>query len=209
MFDIDELLRLAPLEERIYRLRCVEGWSMGDPLGGIFVFPRSSAGSSRAAMPKFVEFTTLADPRQMPGLASEVLQWPYVEGLRIDEASHRLTLLTLGVYGQTLAAPERRTSAPRGAVEVWFQERQVDSADPFRVEQQPITSWSRSAPYEYGFYSNVQSPRSIIPRWSQARRARESAEDGFLQNRRKTLMFNGYGAEVAALYTGMDLRRQF
>ena len=205
VFDIDELLRLAPLEERIYRLRCVEGWSMVIPWVGYSfseiirrVEPRGNA--------KFVEFTTLADPRQMPGLSSEVLQWPYVEGLRIDEASHRLTLLTLGVYGQTLP---RQNGAPVRLVVPWkYGFKSAKSIVRIRfVEQQPITSWNRSAPYEYGFYSNV-NPEVDHPRWSQARE-RRIGEDGFLQNRRKTLMFNGYGAEVAALYTGMDLRRQF
>ncbi len=205
VFDIDELLRLAPLEERIYRLRCVEGWSMVIPWVGYSfaeiirrVEPRGNA--------KFVEFTTLADARQMPGLSSEVLQWPYVEGLRIDEASHRLTLLALGVYGETLP---RQNGAPVRIVVPWkYGFKSAKSIVRIRfVEQQPITSWNRTAPYEYGFYSNV-NPEVDHPRWSQARE-RRIGEDGFLQNRRKTLMFNGYGAEVAALYGGMDLRRQF
>ena len=205
VFDIEELLRLAPLEERIYRLRCVEGWSMvipwiGYPFSEIMrrVEPRGNA--------KYVEFTTLADPKQMPGLSSGVLQWPYVEGLRIDEAAHRLTLLTLGAYGETLL---RQNGAPVRIVVPWkYGFKSAKSIVRIRfVERQPITSWNRAAPDEFGFYSNV-NPEVDHPRWSQARE-RRIGEDGFLQNRRKTLMFNGYGAEVAALYAGMDLRRQF
>ena len=205
VFDIDELLRLAPLEERIYRLRCVEGWSMVIPWVG-YSFAQIIRRVEPRANAKFVEFTTLADSRQMPGLSSEVLQWPYVEGLRIDEASHRLTLLTLGLYGETLP---RQNGAPVRIVVPWkYGFKSAKSIVRIRfVEQQPVTSWNRAAPYEFGFYSNV-NPDVDHPRWSQARE-RRIGEDGFLQNRRKTLMFNGYGAEVAALYSGMDLRRQF
>ncbi len=205
VFDIDELLRLAPLEERVYRMRCVEGWSMVIPWVGYSlselirrVEPRGNA--------KYVEFVTLADRRQMPGLSSPVLEWPYVEGLRIDEANHRLTLLTLGLYGETLP---KQNGAPVRVVVPWkYGFKSGKSIVRIRfVEKQPVTSWNRSAPYEYGFYSNV-NPEVDHPRWSQARE-RRIGEDGFLTPKRATLMFNGYADEVASLYAGMDLRKQF
>lgn len=205
VFDIEELLALAPLEERVYRMRCVEGWSMvipwvGYPLNEIIrrVEPTGNA--------KFVQFTTLADRAQMPGLASRVLDWPYVEGLRIDEAAHPLTLLGLGLYGEVLP---RQNGAPVRLVVPWkygFKSAKSIVRIQF-VERQPITSWSQSAPNEYGFYSNV-NPDVDHPRWSQATE-RRIGEDGFLQRKRKTLSFNGYAEQVAGLYAGMDLRRYY
>jgi len=201
VFDTDELLRLAPLEERIYRLRCVEGWSMVIPWVGY-----SLAELIRRVEPtgnaKYVEFVTLADPKQMPGVRSRVLEWPYVEGLRIDEAMHPLTLLTLGLYGETLP---NQNGAPVRIVVPWkYGFKSVKSIVKVRfVEQQPRTAWSKAIPGEYGFYSNV-NPEVDHPRWSQAteRRLGELAK-------RKTLKFNGYGDQVASLYVGMDLKKYY
>ena len=204
-FDLDELLKLAPLEERIYRMRCVEGWSMVIPWIGV-----SLAEIIKRVEPtgnaKFVEFYTLADPKQMPGLKSSVLQWPYVEGLRLDEANHPLTLLTLGLYGEVLP---NANGAPVRVVVPWkYGFKSGKSIVRMRfVEKQPITSWNRAAPHEYGFYSNV-NPEVDHPRWSQATE-RRIGEDGFTQRKRKTLMFNGYAEQVASLYGGMDLRKLF
>jgi sulfoxide reductase catalytic subunit YedY len=205
MFGIDELMKLAPLEERIYRMRCVEGWSMvipwiGYPLSALIeqVQPTGNA--------KYIEFYTLADPKQMPGLSSSVLAWPYVEGLRMDEAMHPLTLLTLGLYGEVLP---NQNGAPVRMVVPWkYGFKSGKSIVKIRfVEKQPVTSWYRAAPHEYGFYSNV-NPEVAHPRWSQASE-RRIGEDGFLQRKRPTLMFNGYADQVASLYAGMDLRKNF
>jgi sulfoxide reductase catalytic subunit YedY len=202
-FDIDDLLRLAPLEERVYRLRCVEAWSavvpwIGYPLAELIkrVEPTGNA--------KFVEFTTLADPKQMPGLRSRVLDWPYVEGLRMDEAMHPLTLLTFGLYGEVLP---NQNGAPLRLVVPWkYGFKSAKSLVRIRfVGRQPVNSWQKSAPNEYGFYSNV-NPNVDHPRWSQASE-RRLGEDGLFTRRRPTLMFNGYGEQVAALYAGMDLAR--
>ncbi|MBZ2205868.1 protein-methionine-sulfoxide reductase catalytic subunit MsrP [Massilia soli] len=202
--DIDSLLKLAPLEERVYRLRCVEGWSMVIPWVGYSlsnlikkVEPNSNA--------KFVEFTTLADRKQMPGIGSRVLDWPYVEGLRIDEANHPLTLLTLGMYGQTLP---NQNGAPVRLVVPWkYGFKSAKSIVKIRfVREQPKTAWNVSAPSEYGFFSNV-NPNVDHPRWSQATE-RRIGEDGFFKAKRKTLMFNGYN-DVASLYTGLDLKKYF
>jgi sulfoxide reductase catalytic subunit YedY len=205
VFDVDELLKLAPLEERIYRMRCVEGWSMvipwvGYPLAELIrrVEPTGNA--------KYVEFVTLADPEQMRGLRSSVLAWPYVEGLRLDEAMHVLTLLTFGLYGEVLP---KQNGAPVRIVVPWkYGFKSGKSLVKIRfVEKQPMTSWHRSAPHEYGFYSNV-NPQVRHPRWSQATE-RRIGEDGFLQRKRATLMFNGYAEQVASLYAGMDLRKEY
>ena len=155
---------------------------------------------------KYVEFVTLADPAQMPGLRSSVLAWPYVEGLRIDEAAHELTLLTLGLYGEVLP---KQNGAPVRIVVPWkYGFKSGKSLVKIRfVEKQPLTSWNRSAPHEYGFYSNV-NPQVSHPRWSQATE-RRIGEDGFLQRKRPTLMFNGYAGQVATLYAGMDLRKSY
>ena len=202
--DIDGLMKLAPLEERVYRLRCVEGWSMVIPWVGYslsnlikHVEPNGNA--------KYVEFTTLADPKQMPGLRSGVLDWPYVEGLRMDEAMHPLALLTVGMYGQVLP---NQNGAPVRVVLPWkYGFKSAKSIVRIRfLSTQPKTAWNDSAPSEYGFYSNV-NPKVDHPRWSQATE-RRIGEDGFFKKKRETLMFNGY-PEVASLYAGMDLKKFF
>jgi sulfoxide reductase catalytic subunit YedY len=204
-FDIDELLTLAPLEERIYRMRCVEGWSMVIPWIG---YPMAELIRRVEPTPKarYVEFVTLADPKQMPGLAIPVIGWPYMEALRLDEAMHPLTLLTLGLYGEILP---KQNGAPVRMVVPWkYGFKSAKSLVRIRfVEREPVTSWMRSSPEEYGFYSNV-NPEVSHPRWSQATE-RRLGEDGFMQRRRPTLMFNGYADQVASLYAGMDLRRNF
>jgi sulfoxide reductase catalytic subunit YedY len=202
---LEELLRLAPLEDRIYRLRCVEGWSMVIPWVGY-----SLAELIRRVQPlgsaKYVEFVTLADRRVMPGLVSGVLDWPYREGLRLDEALHPLTLLAFGMYGQVLPG---QNGAPLRLVVPWkYGFKSSKSLVQIRfVEQQPATSWSMAAPQEYGFYSNV-NPNVDHPRWSQATE-RRIGEDGLFAKKRKTLLFNGYEPQVGQLYAGMDLRRYF
>jgi sulfoxide reductase catalytic subunit YedY len=202
-FGIDELAKLAPMEERVYRMRCVEGWSMvipwiGYPLAELIkrVEPTGNA--------KFIEFHTLADPKQMPGLSSSVLSWPYVEGLRMDEANHPLTLLTFGLYGETLL---NQNGAPIRMVVPWkYGFKSGKSIVKIRfVEKQPITAWNRAAPQEYGFYSNV-NPNVDHPRWSQASE-RRIGEDGFMTRKRPTLMLNGYADQVGGLYAAMDLKR--
>ncbi|CAG4907620.1 protein-methionine-sulfoxide reductase catalytic subunit MsrP [Paraburkholderia gardini] len=205
VYDIDELLKLAPLEERVYRLRCVEGWSMVIPWIGVPL-----AELIRRAQPtgnaKYVEFVSLADPSQMPGLSTPILDWPYSEGLRMDEAMNPLTLLTMGVYGEVLP---NQNGAPVRVIVPWkYGFKSAKSLVKIRfVDTQPKTSWNTYAPKEYGFYSNV-NPNVDHPRWSQATE-RRIGEDGFFQPKRKTLMFNGYGDQVASLYQGMDLRKNF
>jgi sulfoxide reductase catalytic subunit YedY len=201
--DIDSLMKLAPLEERVYRLRCVEGWSMVIPWVG-FSLSELIKKVEPTGNAKFVQFTSLADPRQMPGVNSRVLDWPYVEGLRMDEAMHPLTLLTVGMYGQVLP---NQNGAPVRIVVPWkYGFKSAKSIVKIRfLKDQPVTAWGRSAPSEYGFYSNV-NPEVDHPRWSQATE-RRIGEDGFFQKKRKTLMFNGY--DVASLYTGMDLKKNF
>ncbi|KFI08036.1 protein-methionine-sulfoxide reductase catalytic subunit MsrP [Massilia sp. BSC265] len=200
--DIDRIMKLAPLEERIYRLRCVEGWSMVIPWVG-YSLSNLLKQVEPTGNAKFVEFTTLADRRQMPGLRSGVLDWPYVEGLRMDEAMHPLTLLTVGMYGQVLP---NQNGAPVRLVVPWkYGFKSAKSIVRIRlVSRQPRTAWNDSAPSEYGFYSNV-NPNVDHPRWSQATE-RRIGEDGFFQRKRKTLMFNGYD-QVASLYSGMDLKK--
>ncbi len=204
-FDLDELLRLASLEERIYRLRCVEGWSMVIPWVGY-----SLAELVRRVEPlgsaKYVEFTTLADKARMPGLSSGVLDWPYVEGLRLDEALHPLTLLGLGMYGQVLP---NQNGAPVRLVVPWkYGFKSAKSIVRIRfVEHEPATAWAKAVPQEYGFYSNV-NPLVDHPRWSQATE-RRIGEDGLFAKKRKTLPFNGYEAQVGQLYAGMDLKKYF
>jgi len=208
-YDIDELLKLAPLEERVYRMRCVEGWSMvipwvGFPLAELIkrVEPTGNA--------KFVEFVTLLDPAQMPGQSVRVLKWPYVEGLRMDEAMHPLTLLTLGLYGEALP---NQNGAPVRVVVPWkYGFKSAKSIVQIRfTEQQPKTSWELAGPSEYGFYSNV-NPNVDHPRWSQAKERRiekVSVLDSLFDKKRETLMFNGYADQVAQLYAGMDLKKYF
>lgn len=202
--DIDALLKLAPIEERVYRLRCVEGWSMVIPWMGYSlaelikkVEPTSNA--------KYVEFISLADKRQMPGVNSRVLQWPYTEGLRLDEAMHPLAMISLGMYGEMLP---KQNGAPIRLVVPWkYGFKSAKSIVKIRfTKEQPRTSWNISAPDEYGFFSNV-NPEVDHPRWSQASE-RRIGDDGFFTRKRKTLMFNGY-SEVASLYSGMDLKKFF
>ena len=201
IYDIDELTKIAPLEERIYRLRCVEAWSMVIPWVG---FPLSSL--IRLAEPtgnaKYVQFVTLHDPKRLPGQKYAVLEWPYVEGLRMDEAVHPLTILSVGLYGEVLPA---QNGAPIRLVVPWkYGFKSIKSIVKIRfVEKQPPTSWNISAPHEYGFYSNV-NPEVDHPRWSQATERRIGE---FF--RRKTLVFNGYGEQVADLYRGLDLKKYY
>ncbi len=205
VYDIDELLKLAPMEERVYRLRCVEGWSMVIPWVGY-----SLAELIRRVEPtgnaKYVEFVTLADPKTMPFVGSRALDWPYVEGLRLDEAMHPLTLLAFGMYGEVLP---NQNGAPVRAVVPWkYGFKSGKSIVKIRfTEKQPTTSWVKSAAQEYGFYSNV-NPEVDHPRWSQATE-RRIGEDGLFAKKRPTLMFNGYGPQVASLYAGMDLKKNF
>jgi sulfoxide reductase catalytic subunit YedY len=202
-FDLDDLLKLAPMEERIYRLRCVEGWSMVIPWVGW-----SLSHLIKAVEPtgnaKFVQFVTLADRAQMPGLRSSVLDWPYVEALRLDEALHPLTLMAFGMYGEVLP---RQNGAPLRLVVPWkYGFKSGKSIVRIRfLAQQPRTSWEKSAPSEYGFYSNV-NPNVDHPRWSQATE-RRIGEDGLFARKRPTLMFNGYEPQVGQLYAGMDLKK--
>ena len=199
-FDIDSLLKM-PLEERIYRMRCVEGWSMVIPWIG---FPLSSLlnqvePNSKA---KFVEFTSLYDPKRFPGQQRSVLEWPYVEGLRMDEAMHPLTILAVGLYGDTLP---NQDGAPVRLVVPWkYGFKGIKAIVKIKlVEREPVSAWTKAAPNEYGFYSNV-NPNVDHPRWSQAKERRIGE---FLK--RPTLMYNGYGDQVASLYTGMDLKKNF
>ena len=199
--DIDTLLKWFPAEERVYRLRCVEAWSMvipwvGFPLGPLLERLRPT---SRA---KYVAFTTLLAPEMLPGQRTAALDWPYVEGLRMDEAMHPLTLLAVGLYGQALP---NQNGAPLRLVVPWkYGFKSIKSIVKIAlVERQPPTSWNRYAPGEYGFYSNV-NPDVDHPRWSQAKERRIGE-----LSRRPTLPFNGYAKEVAPLYAGMDLRKSF
>ncbi|MFM8639003.1 MAG: protein-methionine-sulfoxide reductase catalytic subunit MsrP [Betaproteobacteria bacterium] len=202
-FGIEDLLKLAPMEERTYRLRCVEGWSMVVPWVGYSVshILRAVEPTGKA---KFVEFITLADRAQMPGLRSSVLDWPYREGLRMDEAMHPLTLMAFGLYGEVLP---NQNGAPLRLVVPWkYGFKSAKSIVKIRLlEKQPRTSWEEAAASEYGFYSNV-NPKVDHPRWSQATE-RRIGEDGVFQRKRPTLMFNGYEAQVGQLYAGMDLKR--
>lgn len=203
--DMAALLKLSPMEERIYRLRCVEGWSMVIPWVGY-----SLSGLIKHVQPlgsaKYVEFISQADPQTMPGVRSRVLDWPYVEGLRMDEAMHPLALLSFGMYGEVLP---NQNGAPVRLVLPWkYGFKSAKSLVKIRfVEQQPVNSWGRSAPREYGFYSNV-NPEVDHPRWSQATE-RRIGEGGLFAKRRKTLMFNGYEAQVGQLYAGMDLKKLY
>ncbi|MBV8667228.1 MAG: protein-methionine-sulfoxide reductase catalytic subunit MsrP [Burkholderiaceae bacterium] len=204
VLDIDSLLKLAPLEERVYRHRCVEGWSMVVPWIGY-----SLSNLIKRAEPtgnaKYIEFTSLADRRQMPGVNDPVLDWPYVEGLRLDEANHPLAMLTLGMYGEVL--PNQNGAPVRVTLPWKYGFKSAKSIVKIRfTKDQPRTAWNEAAPREYGFYSNV-NPEVDHPRWSQATE-RRIGEDGFFTRKRKTMMFNGY-SEVASLYAGMDLRKYF
>ncbi len=200
-YELEDFIKPYTLEERVYRLRCVEGWSMvipwlGFPLADVIrrAEPMSSA--------KFVEFTTLYDPEQMPGQKAPILDWPYVEGLRLDEALHPLTILAVGLYGKMLP---NQNGAPIRLVVPWkYGFKSIKSIVRIRfVEKQPITTWMKAAPHEYGFYSNV-NPNVDHPRWSQKTERRIGEF-----RKRKTLLFNGYADQVAHLYEGMDLRKYF
>ena len=199
--DIDTILGWFPAQERVYRMRCVEAWSMVIPWLG---FPLADliARLEPTSKAKYVELTTLADPQQMPGQRAKTLDWPYVEGLRMDEAMHPLTILAIGLYGRVLP---NQNGAPLRLVVPWkYGFKGVKSIVKIRfTETQPQTTWALAAPTEYGFFANV-NPAVDHPRWSQATERRI----GDL-TRRRTLPFNGYADQVAALYTGMDLRRSF
>jgi len=205
-YGIEDLLKLSAQEERIYRLRCVEGWSMVIPWVGYSlaelikkVEPQGNA--------KFVEFVTLADPKTMPFVGSRVLDWPYTEGLRMDEAMHPLTLLAFGMYGEVLP---NQNGAPVRLVVPWkYGFKSAKSIVKIRfVEKEPSTAWNKAAANEYGFYSNV-NPNVDHPRWSQATERRIGDGGGLFAKRRKTEMFNGYEAQVGQLYAGMDLKKNY
>lgn len=205
-FSLDDLLKLAPMEERIYRMRCVEGWSMvipwdGYPLSKLLkkVEPLGSA--------KYVEFTSLADPKQMVGVKSRVLRWPYQEGLRLDEAMNPLTLLSFGVYGEMMP---NQNGAPVRLVVPWkYGFKSAKSIVKIRLtEEQPDTSWNIFNPREYGFYSNV-NPKVAHPRWTQSTERRIDDNAKLFTPRLKTAMFNGYEEQVASMYVGMDLKKYY
>jgi sulfoxide reductase catalytic subunit YedY len=197
---LEDFVKPSTLEDRIYRFRCVEAWSMVIPWRG---FPLADVvkRADPTSKAKFVEFTTLHDPRQMPGQRNPVLEWPYVEGLRLDEAMHPLTLMVVGLYGRTLP---NQNGAPLRLIVPWkYGFKSAKSIVRIRFsEKMPNTAWNLSAPHEYGFYSNV-NPTVDHPRWSQ--KSERRIGEFF---RRKTLMFNGYD-EVASLYAGMDLRKNY
>jgi sulfoxide reductase catalytic subunit YedY len=202
-YTLEDLLKLSAQEERIYRLRCVEGWSMVIPWVGY-----SMSELIRKVEPlgnaKYVEFVTQADPKTMPFVGSRVLDWPYVEGLRLDEAMNPLTLLAFGMYGEVLP---NQNGAPVRLVVPWkYGFKSGKSLVKIRfIEKEPKTAWNKAAAQEYGFYSNV-NPNVDHPRWSQATE-RRIGEDGLFAKKRKTLMFNGYEAQVGQLYAGMDLKK--
>jgi len=201
VFDIDDLLKRYPVEERIYRHRCVEAWSIVVPWDG-FPLAKLLADVQPTSHAAFVAFTTLYAPDQMPGQRSDVLSWPYVEGLRLDEAMHPLTLLSTGLYGKPM--PNQDGAPIRLTVPWKYGFKSIKSIVKIRlVREQPPTTWNIAASDEYGFYANV-NPNVDHPRWSQARERRLGE---FF--RRPTLMFNGYGDQVASMYAGMDLRRNF
>jgi len=205
-YGIEDLLKLSAQEERIYRLRCVEGWSMVIPWVGYSlaelikkVEPEGNA--------KYVEFVTLADAKTMPFVGSRVLDWPYTEGLRMDEAMHPLTLLAFGMYGEVLP---NQNGAPVRIVVPWkYGFKSGKSIVKIRfVEKEPGTAWNKAAAQEYGFYSNV-NPNVDHPRWSQATERRIGDGGGLFAKRAKTQMFNGYEAQVGQLYAGMDLKKYY
>jgi sulfoxide reductase catalytic subunit YedY len=204
-YTLEDLLKLSAQEERIYRMRCVEGWSMVIPWVG---YSMSELIKRVEPLPgaKYVEFVTQADPKTMPGLSSRVLEWPYTEGLRLDEAMHPLTLLTFGMYGEVLP---NQNGAPVRLVVPWkYGFKSGKSLVKIRfTDKQPMTAWNKAAGEEYGFFSNV-NPGVDHPRWSQATE-RRIGEDGLFAKKRPTLMFNGYEAQVGQIYAGMDLKKFF
>jgi methionine sulfoxide reductase catalytic subunit len=201
--DFDSLIKLSALEERVYRMRCVEGWSMVIPWNGFSLLNLLNKVEPLGTA-KYVEFITLADPKQMPGLSSSIIAWPYLEGLRLDEAMNPLTFLTFGMYGEILP---NQNGAPVRIVVPWkYGFKSAKSIVKIRLtDQEPITSWHRTAPMEYGFYSNV-NPNVSHPRWSQSTERRIDGRNIF-SSKIKTEMFNGYEEYVAQLYAGMDLRK--
>lgn len=203
-WDLDSLLKLAPMEERVYRFRCVEGWSMVIPWLGYSLSNLIKASEPQSSA-KYIEFISLADPKQMPGVNNRVLNWPYTEGLRLDEAMNELSLLTFGLYGEVLP---KQNGAPIRLVVPWkYGFKSAKSIVKIRfTDKEPATSWKVSAPYEYGFYSNV-NPLVNHPRWSQATERRIGSEGGMFAPKIKTLPFNGYADQVAHLYKDMDLRK--
>jgi sulfoxide reductase catalytic subunit YedY len=205
-FDIDQLLKLAPMEERIYRLRCVEGWSMVIPWIG-YSLSHLIKSCDVLGSAKYIEFISLADPKQMPYVNTPILKWPYTEGLRLDEAMHPLTLLTFGLYGEIL--PKQNGAPIRLTVPWKYGFKSAKSIVKIRfTDQQPKTSWNLVAPNEYGFYSNV-NPKVDHPRWSQATERRIGGEGGMFAPKIKTLPFNGYEQQVSSLYAGMDLQKYY
>jgi sulfoxide reductase catalytic subunit YedY len=201
VFGLDDLLRISPPEERIYRMRCVEAWSMVIPWAG-YPLSRLLEAVEPTSEAKYVAFETLLDPKRMPGQNSDVLKWPYVEGLRLDEAMHPLAILASGLYGKALPPQD---GAPIRLVVPWkYGFKGIKSIVKITLTtEQPGTSWNEYAPDEYGFYANV-NPHKDHPRWSQASEQR-IGESG----RRPTLMFNGYEEQVGHLYAGMDLQKDF
>ena len=200
----EEIKNIFPIEERIYKLRCVEGWSMIIPWLG-FSLSKLLEKAAPTSKAKFVKFTSIYDPEQMPGQRYPILNWPYVEGLRIDEAMHPLTTLVTGLYGKELP---NQNGAPLRLIVPWkygFKSTKV-IVNIKLVEKMPTSSWMRASPKEYGFYSNV-NPRVDHPRWSQA--SERVIGSGIISERIPTTMFNGYGDEVAHLYSEMDLKKNF
>jgi sulfoxide reductase catalytic subunit YedY len=204
-YALEDLLKLSAQEERIYRLRCVEGWSMVIPWVGYSVAELIKKVEPLGSA-KYVEFITQADPKTMPFVGSRVLEWPYTEALRMDEAMHPLAMLAFGMYGEVLP---NQNGAPLRLVVPWkYGFKSGKSIVKIRfTDKEPKTAWSKAAPQEYGFYSNV-NPTVDHPRWSQASE-RRIGEDGLFAKKRKTLMFNGYEAQVGQLYAGMDLKKLY
>ena len=200
-FGIEDILKKFPREERIYRLRCVEAWSMVIPWLG-FPLKQLLDEVEPASDAKYVRFETLMDPEQMPGQRDNYFEWPYIEGLRLDEAMHDLTILSTGLYGKELLP---QNGAPLRLVVPWkYGFKSIKSIVRIDlVSEMPTSLWMAAAPHEYGFYANV-NPEVNHPRWSQASERRIGE-----LSRRKTLMFNGYEEEVAQLYAGMDLRENY
>jgi sulfoxide reductase catalytic subunit YedY len=204
-FGLEDVMKIAPLEERVYRLRCVEGWSMVIPWVG-YSLAKLIEKCEPLGNARYVEFDSLADPAQMPGVRSRVLDWPYTEGLRIDEAMHPLVLLAFGMYGEVLP---QQNGAPVRVVVPWkYGFKSAKSIVRIRFTQvEPHTAWNKAAANEYGFYSNV-NPNVDHPRWSQGTE-RRIGDGGIFAKRHPTLMFNGYDKQVAQLYAGMDLKKNY
>ena len=205
-YTLEDLIKLSAQEERIYRLRCVEGWSMVIPWVG-YSLSELIKKVEPLGNAKYVEFYTQADKKTMPGLSGGALDWPYVEALRMDEAMHPLALLTFGMYGEVMP---NQNGAPVRMVLPWkYGFKSGKSIVKIRfTDKEPKTAWNKAAPQEYGFYSNV-NPAVDHPRWSQATERRIGEEGGVFAKKRKTMMFNGYEQQVASLYAGMDLKKFF